>query len=302
MNASRNIQAVGLAIAASAILSFVDNFVGHVAEEAGLWQFQVFRALMAIPVLWVIGRIARRSLRPKNLWPWLGRSLAVSTGLLIYFASLGTLPVAQAGAGLFSAPLWVALFSVALFGQRLGGLGVFAIFAGFGGALMLLQPDVASLSAASLIPLTAGLFYGFGMMLTGRLCAGESPLSLAFGVFLVIGVASAAMLAVTSMAPGESFISRPFVLPSLRFLWLTAFQAVGAVIAVILISEAYRTGTAALVAVFEYSFLIFASLWALLLWDLPTNATAATGIAVVIAAGILMAINERRRKSAVTAV
>ncbi|MDE0211429.1 MAG: DMT family transporter [Boseongicola sp.] len=291
-----------MAIAASAILSFVDNFVGLVAEEAGLWQFQVFRALMALPILWVIGLVTRRTIRPKHLWRWLGRSLAVSAGLLIYFASLGTLPVAQAGAGLFSAPLWVALFSVALFGQRLGGLGVFAIIAGFGGALMLLQPDVASLSAASLFPLTAGLFYGFGMMLTGRLCARESPLSLALGVFLVIGVASAAMLIVTSMAPGESFISRPFVPPSLRFLWLTAIQAVGAAIAVILIAEAYRTGTAALVAVFEYSFLIFACLWAFLLWNLPTNSIAATGIAIVVAAGILMAINERRRESASTAV
>lgn len=291
-----------MAIVASAILSFVDNFVGLVAEEAGLWQFQVFRALMALPIFWAIGLVTRRSLRPKRLWRWLGRSLAVSAGLLIYFASLGTLPVAQAGAGLFSAPLWVALFSVALFGQRLGGLGVFAIFAGFGGALMLLQPDIANVSAASLLPMAAGLFYGLGMMLTGQWCANESPLSLAFGVFLVFGIASAVMLIVTSMAPGESFISRPFVLPSLRFLWLTAFQVVGAVIAVILIAEAYRTGTAALVAVFEYSFLIFACLWAYLLWSLPTNAIAATGIAVVVAAGILMAINESRRESGATAV
>ena len=291
-----------MAIVASAILSFVDNFVGLVAEEAGLWQFQVFRALMALPIFWAIGLATRRSLRPKHLWRWLGRSLAVSAGLLIYFASLGTLPVAQAGAGLFSAPLWVALFSVALFGQRLGGLGVFAIFAGFGGALMLLQPDIANVSAASLFPMAAGLFYGLGMMLTGQWCARESPLSLAFGVFLVFGIASAAMLIVTSMAPGESFISRPFVLPSLRFLWLTAFQVAGAVIAVILIAEAYRTGTAALVAVFEYSFLIFACLWAYLLWGLPTNAIAATGIAVVVAAGILMAISERRRESGATTV
>ncbi len=53
--------------------------------------------------------------------------MAVSLGLLIYFASLGALPVAQAGAGLFSAPLWVALLAVVFFRQRMSVIGAFAV-------------------------------------------------------------------------------------------------------------------------------------------------------------------------------
>jgi drug/metabolite transporter (DMT)-like permease len=75
------------------------------------------------------------------------------------------------------------------------------------------------------------------------------------------------------------------VQPTFRFLWLTLLQAVGAVIAVTCISQAYRIGTPSYVAVIEYSFLIFASLWSFLLWGIPTNALSIAGIAVILIAG-----------------
>jgi len=298
VNPTRNIAAAGLALAASAILSFIDNFVASVSQEAGLWQFQVFRTLFAVPFLVAAARIAKVSIRPVNMRRLIGRSLTVSVGLLIYFASLGALPVAQAGAGLFSAPLWVALLSVILFKQRIGAGGAFAVVLGFAGALMLLQPDIQSLTALSLLPLAAGLFYGYGMMLTRHFCADENPITLALGIFLTIGAVGLIMMLVVTLWPGESFISSPWANPSARFLWLTLFQAVGAVIAVSIIAQAYRIGNPAFVAVFEYSFLIFASLWAFLLWGTATNALAWAGIVTILVSGLLMAKSSKRKPDA----
>ena len=294
MQSTRNLPAIGLALAASAILSFIDNFVASVAEESGLWQFQLFRTIFAIPLLLLIGRLAGKSLRPVNFKGLVGRSLFVSLGLLIYFASLGTLPVAQAGAGLFSAPLWVALLTVFLFRQPLGGMGAFAVVLGFTGALMLLQPDLANLTVLSVMPLAAGFFYGLGMMLTRHWCVEENPVTLAIGIFATIGIVGLIMLGVVAIWPGESFMSQPWTVPNTRFLWLTLFQAVGAVIAVTLIAQAYRIGTPAVVAVFEYSFLIFAGLWAFLLWGTATNALAWSGIALILISGLLIASGHRR--------
>ncbi|KIC35197.1 hypothetical protein RA27_22970 [Ruegeria sp. ANG-R] len=302
MHKAQNFIAVGLALTASAILSFIDNFVASVAEEAGLWQFQVFRTLFALPLLLLAGRVAGKSLRPINLRGLIGRSLAVSLGLLIYFASLGALPVAQAGAGLFSAPLWVALLTVLLFRQPLGPTGISAVVLGFAGALMLLQPDINDLSALSLMPLVAGLFYGLGMLLTRHWCADEHPITLAIGIFLTIGFAGVVMLGIVTLWPGETFLSSPWATPTGRFLWLTLFQAVGAVIAVTLIAQAYRIGTPAVVAVFEYSFLIFACLWAFLLWGIATNFVAWIGIVVILISGLLMALTQKRMQDATAAI
>ncbi|MCI5041081.1 MAG: hypothetical protein MRY81_15530, partial [Donghicola eburneus] len=107
-----------------------------------------------------------------------------------------------------------------------------------------------------------------------------------------------AMLGVVSLVPGESFMTQPWATPSARFLWLTLFQAVGAVIAVTLIAQAYRVGTPAVVAVFEYSFLIFASLWAFLLWGTTTSTLAWLGISLILISGLLIASGQRQEPSA----
>lgn len=289
MPRTQNIAAAGLALAASAILSLIDNFVGAVSQEAGLWQFQLFRTLFAVPILLVMARASGVALRPVNLARLAGRSLAVSVGLLVYFAALGSLPVAQAGAGLFSAPLWVALLSVVLFRQKIGRTGALAVIIGFAGALMLLQPDLSGLTAQSLLPLSAGLFYGLGMLLTRYWCADESLLALALGIFLCVGTAAIIMLAVVGFWPGSTFTTRPWVLPSTRFLGLTLFQAVGAVIAISFIAQGYKIGNPSVVAVFEYSFLIFAIFWGYLLWGNATNLLALIGMVVILTSGLMMA-------------
>lgn len=287
MLANPNTRAAVLALFASAVLSFIDNFVYSVSQEAGIWQFQVVRTLFAVPLLLAIGLTTRHSLRVAHWGKLMLRSLAVSAGLLIYFATLGVLPVAQAGAGLYSAPIWVLLFSALLFSVRITLFRLLAITAGFAGVLMLLQPDLDALTKLSLLPLAAGLFYGLGMLLTPYLCANESPITLTIGVITTIGLISLGCLIYFSAFPADSqtFLTKGWVPPTARFLWLTLFQAVGAVIAVSCISQAYRIGTPSYVAVVEYSFLIFASLWSYLLWGTSTNTLSIIGIAVILLSG-----------------
>jgi len=293
---SVQVRSALLAMFASAMLSFIDNFVGRVAEEAAIWQFQVVRALIAIPLLVIFGQLTGQALVPVNIPKLALRSLTVSIGLLIYFAALGVLPVAQAGAGLFSAPIWVLVFSAVFFSVRITLFQFVAIFAGFVGVLMLLQPDPVTLRALSLLPLAAGVFYGLGMLLTPYLCSDESPVALALGIFITIGLISFFMLVYFSLFPvvDASFLTGGWVAPSLRFIWLTFFQAAGAVIAVTCIAEAYRIGSPSYVAVFEYSFLIFASLWAFMLWGLETNFLAMLGIAVILISGAALTLRQSR--------
>ncbi len=289
MTANTNLQAAALALAASAILSLIDNFVASVAEEAGLWQFQIFRTLFALPLLVLLGRALRVSVRPMHWGRLALRSAAVSAGLLLYFGSLGTMPVAQAGAGLFSAPIWVLLLSAAFFGARIGGLHLMAVLCGFGGALMVLRPHPAALSAMTFLPLAAGALYGFGMLLTREICADESPVALAIGIFVVIGLFGLGMVGVSALAPGGTFLTRPWAPVTPRFLWLTLFQAAGAVIAVTLIAQAYRIGRPAQVAVFEYSILVFAAFWGMALWGIATDAVSWIGVATIILSGLVIA-------------
>lgn len=298
MDAPRNMTAALLAMGSTAILSFVDNFVASVAETHGLWQFQVVRALIVIPLLVLGAMVLRQRLRPVSLRRLAIRSATVTAGLLVYFAALGTLSVAQAGAGIFSAPIWVMILSVVLFRSPVSGWQIVAILAGFVGVLMVLQPDPDRLSPASLLPLAAGVFYGLGMMLTRFWCAEETAMALALGVFSAVGLASLFLLLMAQaglFGDTGGFLDRGWEPLTGRFLWLTAMQGVGAIVAVSLIAQAYRIGTPSFVAVFEYSFLVFAALWTLLLWGQGTNLLAWAGIAVILISGGMMSLSERRR-------
>lgn len=292
MTTTPNFTAALLALFALAVLSFIDNFVAGIAEEAGVWQFQFVRTMMAVPLLIFLALLTRRRWRPVSFRRTALRSLAVAVGLLIYFASLGALPVAQAGAGLFSAPIWVVLLSALFFSVRITPLTIVPMVTGFVGVLLLLQPDPDAFSVQSLMPLAAGAFYGLGMLLTSYFCRNESPIALAIGILAALGAISLVVLVYFTLVPvgAPGFVTDGWRPPTERFLWLTGLQALGAVVAITCPSQAYRIGTPSYVAVFEYAFLIFASLWAFLLWGTTTGPVALAGIAIILVSGTVLSL------------
>ena len=292
-----------LAIASTAVLSCIDNYVGLIAQEAGMWQFLLLRSAFALPLLILVAKLFQIPWWPKRIGVTVVRSLAVSTGLLLYFSALGILPVAQAGAGLFSAPIWVLIISVTFLGKKVGPLQIGAVLAGFTGVLMVLQPWGQGLSAWSLLPISAGAIYGFGMLLTKQKCSEEPPLALVLFVFLTMAIISAfilgAMAMFTAMTDPTSCVFRPWTPITERLLWLSLFQCFGALLAVSLITRAYQVGESAFVAVYEYSFLVFASVWAYLLWDQATNNTSLAGILVIVVSGMLIATGQAKQERVV---
>ena len=302
MTDSNNLRAALFALLASAILSFSDNFVSSVSELAGLWQFQVFRTLFAVPMLVLAALALGISLRPKRYGKLFLRSATIAGGLLVYFATLGFLPVAQAGAGLFSSPIWVMLLSVLFLDKRIGKRRIVAMALGFLGVLLLLQPDIQDLSLLTLLPLAAGALYGTGALITKHYCQEESAIVLAIGVFSIMGACSLGFLAFFSIVPttaeSAAFFARGWEGINGRFLWLTFAQSVGAAIAVSVIAQAYRLGEPAFVSVCEYSFLVFAALWTYLLWGSGTDELSQLGIVIIIIAGMGMYVFNREAKQA----
>lgn len=298
MTPNRPLFAAFLALLASAVLSLTDNFVGAIQQTAGLWQFQVFKALFALPLLLAAAVWSGTSLRPAHFSSWVLRSLLIAVGLLIYFAALGFLPVAQAGAGLYSAPIWIMLFSVLFLGKKIGWRRALAMFVGFCGVLGLLQPDFTNLTLLSAIPLLAGAFYGVGGLATKHLCSDESPVVLAVGVFLAIVLLAGVFLVYFTLFPVGAdvvaFHSRGWEPLSSRFLWLTLGQALGAGFSLAILANAYRFAEPDFTSVCEYSFLVFAAIWSFILWDISTNLVAQISILLIIFSGASMYVLDRQ--------
>ena len=297
MQAPRNITAALLVMGGMAIVSLVDNFVQEMSRHHGLWQFHVMRSAVAVPVLVLAARLTGARLRVRRPVRLALRCLAIAAGLVIYFSALGALPVAQAGAGLFSAPIWVLILSAILFRYPMTLPQLGAILAGFAGVLLLLQPDLARLSLWSFLPLSAGMLYGLGTLLTRYWCTDEPTMALAIGVFVALGAISLVPLVGFSLWPvaeAPGFVTRGWEPLTPRFTWLALIQTLGAIVTMPMVAQAYRIGIPAYVSVFEYSFLVFAGLWALLLWGQGMSLMGWGGVALIILSGLAMSLMQRR--------
>lgn len=278
-----------------AIIGLNDNFVRFISPHGGLWQFQAARSGFALPLLALAMWFQGASFRIQAPMRLLARSLVMAVSIFLYFAAVPIIPIAHVGAGLFTAPIWVLIWSMALFGLRLGPWRIGAILLGFVGVLAILRPESGDFSVWALLPLLGGALYGLANLLTREWCAAESPGMVTLTFFAAMGLAGAGVGAALSWADlasasGEAeFLLRGLNAAAAPFWFWSAVQALGAVVGVGLLNRAYLGSETSALAVFEYSYLIFAGFWGYVLWQQSLGLRDLAGIGLIIAAGAIIA-------------
>ena len=297
---NRTLAAAGAILGYAAMISYIDNYVRVIAEDMGLWQFQAMRTLFAVMVFAAALALPfGMRLRPVNLRAVVLRAVIQTTGMLVYFGSLAFLTVAQAAAGLFTAPIFVLLIGRLVYGHPLGAVRVLAALAGFAGVLMVLAPDLGAIGPATLAPVLAGAFYGMANIATREWCPQESAATLTLSYMLMMGVAGLLgmgvlwVLAPEAAAGAEGFLLRGPVWPSPDALFWTVVQAVVSVIGVGLMVRAYQLAEASRVSIFEYVILPFSAAWSWVLWGQGISLVAAFGMVLIIVAGAAMTLHGR---------
>lgn len=285
-------QGAALMVGCMAIIGLIDNYVTVIAGEGGLWQFHFMRSVMVCGMLLLGAAVLGWRIRPKRWRGVIARSGFGAVSMAVYFGALAFLPIAQVGAGLFTAPLFVLLFSVVLFGERIGIWRVLAAVVGFGGVMMVLKLDVTAVDLVIILPMLAGVTWAMTALSTRYLCDGEDTVTLLFWFFFALGLLGAIGLCAMAagLGDGRSFVTTGWVWPNALFLWLTVMQAVFSMIAVGMLTRAYQVGQTSYIAVFEYSFLIFASFWAWVLFGQGLDVWGMMGIVLIIASGAVIAL------------
>jgi len=300
----RTLAAAGLILVYAMVIGFTDNFVAVIAGEAGLWQFHFSRTVMAMVLLLALVPVMGLRLRPRSWRAVVARSAIHGIGILIYFGALAFLPVAIVAAGLFTAPIFVLLISWLAYGQHIGPFRIAAVALGFLGVILVLGPSALSgASLAAVLPVAAGLMYAMGNIATRRWCAGESAETLLAGFFVALGVLGALGMAVLWLLPlpvpegAEGFLLRGMVWPSGVFLWWTFVQAAGSLLGVGLMIRAYQIADAGRVSVLEYVILPASAFWTWAIWGDTLSGMAWAGMALIVAAGMLIALRARAEKA-----
>ncbi|MHC8508513.1 MAG: DMT family transporter [Rhodospirillales bacterium] len=283
------------------MLAFQDSIVKLTSTETSLWQFQILRAGAALVLIAVLSRILWRGAAPQTVnhkAVWL-RAGFITAAMVLFFGGAPFLSLAEMAAGLYVFPLFVAVLSAVFLGERVGPKRIAAVAAGFFGAWLILDPGAENFRPVSVMPVGAGLMYALSVICTRRSCRRESPLVLVrttAALMFAAGWAGVFAFAVIGETPWTE------TMPYLAGGWrpLTGFVVAAAVAAAALqatattmLAFAYQNAESSWLAPFDYSYLVFAAMWGILIWGDVPDARTFAGMALIAAAGCFVAWRER---------
>ena len=292
----------GLLIASGMlILAITDNYVRFISEDIGLWQFHLIRSLIAVPAMILFASLRSYDFWPKNLKLVALRTAILVLAMFIYFGSLAFFPISQVAAGLFTSPIFVIIFSVLFLGESLYFSRIVAVFLGTVGISIVLGINVLDLSFLSIIPVASGAFYALASLALRRWCYNETPTSIMLIFFLGMGIFAAMMTFLIEINQffgifmiSETFLTFPLKIPSEETFYIIIGHAIGSILGGILITAGYQKGETSFVSVFEYSFLLFATLWAYMFFSEFISSTVLFGMILIVLSGFLISLSEKK--------
>lgn len=213
-----------------------------------------------------------------------GRSLCQLASTTLYFIAIATVPLAKATAIGFLAPFIVALLAWPLLGERPKLRRMLAVAAAFIGVLVVIRPGGEGFQPASLLILCSASAYALYQVLTRKVAPHDSAETSTLWSALV-GAVALTLLAPFFWTTPASFAD------ALAFLGLGALATAGHYC----VARALSYGPAAVISPFQYWQIVGSVLVGVALTGLWPDGGTWGGAAIIIGAGVFLAVVEGRR-------
>jgi drug/metabolite transporter (DMT)-like permease len=278
------LRGILLVIAATVLFSVSDATAKYVSQtlpviEVAWFRYAVFVALTLPPAL----RHRRAALDTRRPATQVVRGLAVVLSAILFVYGLRVLPMADAAAINFVAPLFITMLSVPMLGEQVGLRRWSAVAVGLLGATIAAQPGTAAFSAGAIFPVLSAAAWALGMVLTRRMAGTEQPAT------TLVWTAGTGLALLTCLLPLQAR------LPSFEELALCLLIGLVASGGQWLVVLAYRCAPASLLAPFAYLQLIWSSALGYVVFNGRPGAATVVGAAIIAASGLYSAHRERVR-------
>lgn len=272
-------------------LALGDSVIKRISAEFTLWQIFTVRSALVIPVLFVVVKVRRSKV---SFWPqqfgWtLLRSAMLTSMWVAYYVALPRVDLSIAAATYYTLPLFITLFAAYFLGDTIGRMGWAGIAMGFLGVLLILQPEADKFSWFAVLPLLSAILYALAMILTRSRCRNENVFVLSAWLNIsMLSVGVVASLVLVLVGPG----GQTFLLGSWSGMGADEWGVIGLLSTAIIIGSvgaaiAYQIGRSSTVATFDFAYVAFAAIWGFVLFQEVPNVKEATGIVLIVCAGIL---------------
>lgn len=260
-----------------------------VNREYPLSEVLFFRYLAATSFFWVIllttaGLSALITRRPLD---HAIRSVSgiVSLGLL-YFA-ITRIPIADATALSYAAPIFITVLSIFLLGEVIGVQRWMAVLAGFIGVLLIARPEAGNWDIGVLAAAASALTGAFVAIWLRKLSSSEK--SVTIGVYYN---------SLGSLVCLVWMLTSAWLTPRGDDWWLFLAFGLGCGLQQWLLTVSFRYAEASLLAPFEYLAMVFAAIVGFVFWDEVPVMTTWIGAAIIAASGLFIFLRRQRRNPA----
>ncbi len=159
------------------MINMAKHVIGHMHMTEVIFIRNVFAFAMFLPIMYFTGfghfRTARLSVH-------LARSSSGLCTMMLYFYCVSIMKVADVTAISFTTPLFTAVFAIYILKDKFNRHQAFALFLGFIGVMVVVQPGTTSFDPHSLLMLIASFFWGVSSIIIKKLSKTETPMQTTF--------------------------------------------------------------------------------------------------------------------------
>jgi len=285
-----------------ATFSIQDALIKFIYEDVALYELYFGRTLVACILLIIYLKTTNQKINLKSHYPFLTilRVICFFFGFSFFYISLTYMSLAMANALFFSSPFFISILATIFLKVKVGIRRWIAIFAGFFGVYIVLNPDFNDFDYMKLAPVACALCYAISMTITKVTSDKDNVytqmLHLYFGALLI----SILFFIFTGKGQFNNFSDETFQFifrewftnPSYAWPFIIAMGCIGA-FAFYFVFNAYSIASPSVVSLYEYSLIIWSIITGYLLFDnIPTVRTF-IGVSIIIGAGVYIYFRER---------
>jgi drug/metabolite transporter (DMT)-like permease len=276
--ADRPFRGIALILASTVFLGASDVTAKYLSAtlpsiEIAWIRFLVF-ALIMVPAM--LPRSPLYALRSERPGLQIMRGVALLSSSLFFISGLRFLPIAEASATGFVAPLFVTALSIVFLGEI--------------GVLIILRPGSSAFHPAAFFPIVSALAWACTLIMT-RMMSGREHAITTMTYSSIVGVC-----VISALVP------LVWVAPSWHDILFGVFIGVASTAGQWIVVLAFRYADASVLAPFSYTQLLWVSILGFVIFGEMPDIWTVTGAVFIVASGLYTAHRERVRRSQLLAL
>ena len=302
METNQNTKGIFFIMTGMAFFSIQDSLIKYIYEDVALFELYFGRTLIQSIILLSFVLLTKKPIVLKTHYPILTlvRVVCFFFGFSFFYISLTFMTLAMTSALFFSCPFFMSMFAKFFLKEKIGIRRWSAIFVGFIGVLIVLNPSLEEFNFFKLAPVACALCYATSMTITKYTSSKDSIYTQMTWLYIFAIFASIIIFLVSGDGKFNNFSDS-----TMQFIfreWFTnpaeawpyvIIMGIVASISFFCVFSAYSIASPSIVSLFEYSYIVWAMLAGYILFETVPVPRTFIGAAIIIGAGFYIYYREK---------